>query len=568
VIATFEDGSTKDVSHLSRFATTDETVSKVSNTGTVIRTGRGEAAVIAEYTGLMATTGVRFLDPGPELPATPPAANVVDRFVFAKLHDLRVEQSPLCTDAEFVRRVSLDVTGRLPTPDRVRAFLADVRPDKRDRFIDELLSSTEYADWWGLKWADRLGVNQRFTGKIGAVKYHAWIRSLIADNVPEDELARRVLTATGGNYANPPAGFYRRLRDPATRAEEISQLFMGVRIGCAKCHNHPGENWTQDDFYHFAAFFARIAYRDGPFFVEIYNKEETVWVPRTGEAVQPRTGKTMPPRFPGGETPAIGPMQDRRVVFADWLTRPDNPFFAKAAANRIWFHHFGRGIVEPVDDIRATNPPANAPLLAALADELVKTGFDRKHLIRTILRSRTYQSGSAASRDNEWTGKYAAYYPVRRLGAEVLFDAIADAAGTVEKFPGQPPGLPASRLPDGEYQHPFLTAFGRPARALACECEREADTTLGQALHLSGGRTFDDLLRKPGGRIDKLLAVGKSNDDVTDELFLATLGRLPTTEERAVAVKRLPAVGSPQRKGAIEDLLHAMVNHPEFVFQH
>jgi hypothetical protein len=569
VTATFADGTTKSVTHLTRFATTDEAVAKVTLANQVIRTGRGEAAVTAEYMGLMAVAGVRFLDPGPAVNLTGrPAANFIDRLVADKLQDLRVEPSPLCSDAEFVRRAALDATGRLPTPERIRAFLADTRPDKRDRFIDGLLASVEYADWWGMKWADRLGVNQRFTGKKGAVKYFAWVRAEVAANVPEDVLARRVLTAAGGNYSNPPAGFYRRLRNPQTRAEEISQLFLGVRIGCAKCHNHPGERWTQDDYYHLAAFFARVGYRDGPFYVETYDKEETVLVPRTGEAVQPRSGKVMPSKFLGGAVPEIGPEQDRREVFAAWLTRPDNPFFAKAAANRIWFHLFGRGIVEPVDDIRATNPPANGPLLDTLAAELVKSGFDRKHLIRLILQSRTYQASSTTTPANEWAGKYGAYYTVRRLGAEELYDAIADAAGSIEKFPGQPAGTPASRLPDGEYQHPFLTAFGRPARAIACECEREADTTLGQALHLSGGRTFDSLERKPGGRIDRLLAAGTSNDDVVNELFLATLCRLPTSEERAVAEKRLPAVGAAGRKAAVEDLLHALLNHPEFVFQH
>ena len=568
VTAVFPDGPPRDVTHLVRFSVNDETAARVE-AGRVRKLKRGEVAVAAEYMGGMATAIVTFRDPAPDFRwPDPPASNFIDTHVFAKLKELRVEPSALCTDEEFVRRAHLDTIGRLQTPDRVRAFLADRSPDKRARLIDELLARPEFADWWGQKWADRLGVNQRFVGKIGAVKYHRWVREQMAANVPEDEFIRRVLTAGGGNYTNPPAGFYRRLRDPMLRAEEVSQLFLGVRIGCAKCHNHPGERWTQDDYYALAAFFNRLAYRDGPFFVQLYDKEETVYARRDGEVTHPRTGKTMAPKFLGGETPAIESTRDRRAVFADWLTAPDNPFFAKAAANRIWFHLFGRGIVDPVDDFRTSNPPSNPALLDALAAEFVRSGFDRKRLIRTVLSSRTYQLSSSPTATNADDDRYFSRYPVRRLGAEQLLDAIADATGVPGKFPGQPSGQPAAGLPDGEYKHPFLEAFGRPARAMACECERGGDTSLGQALHLVGGRTFDDQVRGADGRVARLVKSGASDVELADELFMATLSRQPTADEKAAVLKRFADGGSGRRQAVAEDVLHALLNHPEFLFQH
>ena len=566
VIARFGDGSNRDVTHLARFAVADEAIAEVS--GGMVRCRQpGEAAVTAEYMGRMAVALVLFRGPSPARTwADPPAVNFIDSHVFAKLRKLRVEPSPLSTDEEFVRRVYLDAIGRLPTPEAVRTFLTDRDPNKREQLIDSLVERPEFADWWGLKWADRLGVNQRFVGKIGAIKYGEWVRQQIAGNVPEDELARRVLTATGGNYSSPPAGFYRRLRDPGMRAEEVAQLFLGVRMQCAKCHNHPGERWTQDDYYGLAAFFARVSYRDGPFFLQLYDKEETVLANRTGEAVHPRTGATVPPILPGGTPASIPAGEDRRVAFARWLTASDNPFFARAAANRIWFHLFGRGIVEPVDDARITNPPSHPALLDSLANELKAHGFDRKHLIRTIMRSRTYQLSSKPMPTNAADERNYARYPVRRLAAEQLLDAVSDATGVPERFPSLPAGTPAARLPDGEYKHPFLEAFGRPARAMACECERDPDTALGQALHLIGGATVDTKVRHDAGRAARLAASALTPEAIADELFLATLSRRPTDVERAAVVKRLTV--SSDRRAAVEDVLHALVNHPEFLFQH
>lgn len=568
VVAAFPDGSKRDVTHLTRFTVSDELAARVGTDGTVNRSRPGEIVVTAEYMGLMTPAVILFRDPNPDFRwPDPPARNYIDEHVFAKLKVLQIEPAPLCTDAEFSRRAYLDAIGRLPTPDEVRAFLADKNPTKREKLIDALLERPEFADWWALKWSDRLGVNQRFVGKIGAVKYHQWVRGAMAANVPEDAFARTVLTASGANYSNPPAGFYRRLRSPELRAEEVAQLFMGARMQCAKCHNHPGENWTQDDYYGVAAFFARVQYRDGPFFVGIYDKEESVLAKRDGALPHPRTGLAVRPKFPGGAAVDVPPNVDPRAAFADWLTAPDNPYFVRAAANRIWFHLLGRGIVEPVDDFRGTNPPSVPALLDALAADLVKGGFDRKHLIRTVMNSRVYQSSGRKSATNGEDAKYFSRYVPRRLGAEALLDAVCDATGVPEPFKGFPAGTRAVQLPDGEFPYPFLRVFGRPPRASACECERDTDTTLHMALMLQGGDFLQTKLGAPTGRVATLAASKMTDREAVEEMFLVTLSRRPTAAEAEKVLGFLTKEGRSRRQ-RFEDVMHALLNHSEFLFQH
>ncbi|HYH68324.1 MAG TPA: DUF1553 domain-containing protein [Urbifossiella sp.] len=569
VVAAFPDGAKRDVTHLTRFTVTDELAARVGADGTVTRSRAGEVVVTAEYMGLVAPAVILFRDENPNFRWPDPAArNYVDEHVFAKLKTLRIEPSPLCTDEEFVRRAHLDAVGRLPTPGEVRAFLADGTPAKRERLIDALLDRPEFADWWALKWSDRLGVNQRFVGKIGAVKYHQWVRGAMAANVPEDVFARTVLTAAGGNYSNPPAGFFRRLRSPELRAEEVAQLFMGARIQCAKCHNHPGESWTQDDFYGVAAFFARVQYRDGPFFVQVYDKEETVLTKRDGSLAHPRTGLKVTPKAPGAPAVDVAPDADARAAFADWLTAPGNPYFARAAANRIWFYLLGRGVVDPVDDLRVTNPPGVPALLDALTADLVRNGFDRKHLIRTVMNSRVYQASGRPTPTNRDDWKYFSRYAPRRLGAEALLDAVCDATGVPESFKGFPAGTRAVQLPDGEFPHPFLRVFGRPPRASACECEREADTTLHTALMLQGGAFLQEKLTAPKGRVATLAASKLTDREVVEEMFLLTLARRPTADETGKVLAFLAAGDQRLRRQRFEDVMHALLNHPEFLFQH
>ncbi|HWB10489.1 MAG TPA: DUF1553 domain-containing protein [Pirellulales bacterium] len=567
VVARFADGSSRDVTHLAHYASSPEGKAEVSAGGLVRKLADGEVTVAASFGEQFATSRLAFLRPAEGFAwPDPQENNQIDRLVFDRLRRLRIAPSELCDDATFLRRAWLDLCGLLPPNDEVRRFLADDSPDKRARLVDELLERPQYADFWGMKWSDRLGCNQRFVGKTGAIKYHAWIRHQIEANVPEDEFARRLVTASGGNYGNPPAGFYRLPRTPEDRAEQVAQVFLGVRIGCARCHNHPGERWTQDDYYGLAAFFARLRYRDGPFFNHIYDKEETIVPLRSGELAHARTGLVMQPKPLGAPTEPIPLEADRREKLADWLVSPDNPFFARAAVNRIWGHLFGRGIVEPVDDFRSSNPPAHPELLDWLATDFASHGFDRKRLIRQIMRSRVYQLAATTNPSNAEDDRYFSHASVRLLGAEQLLDAIAQATGTAEKFGGFPSGLRAVQLPDGEYAHRFLSAFGRPARAIACACERDSESNLGQALELVGGEQMEVQIRSPNGRVAGLLARGANGASIVEELFLATVSRFPTDVERAELSARLD--GSSDRRAAAEDLMWALLNHQEFLFQH
>ncbi len=568
VRAVFADGQTIEVTHLVRWSLSDELAARVDPPGRLVRRQAGEVVATAEYMGVMAAATVLFRDPRPDYrwPELP-AHNFIDEQAYAKWRQLQLTPAGQCSDFTFVRRAFLDAVGRLPTPEEIRRFVADPRPDKRERLIDQLLELPEFADWWGMKWADRLGVNQRFVGKIGAVKYHQWIRAQMAANVPEDVFVREILTGAGGNYSSPPAGFYRRLRNAELRVEEITQLFLGVRLQCAKCHNHPGERWTQDDYYSLAALFQRVQYRDGPFFVQIYDKEETVVARRDGEVRHPRTGQVMPPRLLGEGGPVAVEDKDPRAVFAEWLTQPSNPYFARMAVNRVWFHLFGRGLVEPVDDFRSSNPPSLPGVLDALAEDFVRHGYDRKHLIRRIMTSRLYQLDNGTGDDDVRYRYFAAYRP-RRLGAEALLDAICDATGVPEKFPGFPLGTRAVQLPDGELAPPFLRTFGRPPRASACECEREDDVSFHMALMLQGGEFLQGKLSHPDGRLSRLLQQPLPDAAILEELFLCTLGRGPQEAERLRLLEHVRRHPPPQRRQAWEDVFHALLTHPEFLFQH
>jgi hypothetical protein len=567
VTAVFADGSRRDVTELARFSVNDPDGAAVGPDGCVTPRARGEVAVLVQYLGGAATSRLTFLRDVPGFTwQAPPETNFIDRHVFAKLRLLRIRPSELCRDDEFVRRVYLDVCGMLPAPDETRRFLADPDPDKRAKLIDRLLERPEYVDFWALKWIDRLGCNNRFVGQRGAYSYSEWIRDCVNEDMPFDEFVRAIVTASGPNYSNPPAGFYRRLRDPQSRVEAVAQLFLGVRIGCARCHNHPFERWTQDDYYGLAAFFSRVRYRDGPFFDHLYNKEETVWLDRQGEVVQPRTGQAVRPKPLDAPPPEIPEGRDRREVLAEWLTRPDNPFFARAAVNRVWYHLFGRGIVEPVDDFRDSNPPCNPELLDALAVDFVAHHYDVKHTLRTILNCSTYKLASATNPFNQDDDVYFSHCRVRQLSAEQLLDAISQATGVAERYSGVPPVTRAAQLPDGELFHPFLKAFGRPARAIECECERADDATLEQALLLSAGRVIQDKLHAEQGLAARLAASTAPPEALAEEMFLAALCRYPSAEEKRRVAATLTA--TPDRRQALEDVLWALLNHREFRFQH
>jgi len=561
VLLTLSDGSKRDVTPICYYDSSSPDIAEVDADAHVVFKNRGEAAVIAHYLSLVAIVRLTHLVevPGFQV-AQVPKDNVVDQSVFEKLNRIRIAPSEDCTDAEFLRRVYLDVVGVLPTPEETSAFLADKATDRRARVVDRLFERPEFYDFWSLKFADVLRSNGRLIQPKGAYVFHRWIRSALESEMPMDEFVRNLLAGDGSTFSNPPTNYYRISRDPESSVETTAQLFLGVRIQCAKCHNHPFEKWTQDDYYGFAAFFSQVGRKPGGL-----PEEEVVYSTGAGDVRQPRTGKVMPPKALGG--PVLDdPKTDRRARLASWLTSADNPFFAKSLVNRIWYHLMGRGIVEPVDDFRDSNPASNDALLNGLTKEFVAGGYNLKGLIRTILNSRAYQFSATTNKLNADDAIYFSHATTKLLPAEVLLDAISVVTGTTTPFAGLPNGARATQIPDGKMDNPFLKTFGRPARELACECERESDSNLSQALQLIGGATVNGKLHDDNGRIAKLAKSGKPPEAITGELYLVALGRAPNAAELEAAVKHLK--GAKDLRSATEDLGWVLINSKEFLFRH
>ena len=568
VLATFSDGTTRDATRLTVFTSSDPAVAEVSPNGLVEFKQGGEVAILCRYLEELQSVRLTYLEPreGFVWP-NPPEVNYVDTHVFAKLKQMTILPSDLCTDSEYVRRLYLDLCGTLPTPAESTAFLADAAPDKRAKLIDVLMDRPEFADFWALKWSDVLRSNRKTIQVKGVHAFQLWLRDHVAKNTPMDQVIRELLTANGNTFSSPPANYFRIAKDPTNLAETTAQLFFGVRMQCAKCHNHPFESITQDDYYSTAAWFARVKSKPtGPATTPPEAVAEIVYGGRDGEVTQPRSGKVMAPKFLKGAIPTIPAGTDRRVIFADWVTSVGNPYFAKSVVNRIWFHLTGKGVVDPVDDFRESNPSCNDALLDALAKDFAAKKFDVRQIVRTIVSSRTYQLSAQPNDTNKDDAKYFSHAVTKLLTAEQLLDALCDVTQVPEKFAGLPAGTRAIQLPDGEVNHPFLKTFGQPARELACECERESDSNLAQALQLINGPTINDKLRNPANRIAKLLGEKKSEKEVLDGLYLAALARQPSDAERAPALAHV-SKGADKRK-AWEDVLWAILNTREFLFRH
>jgi hypothetical protein len=562
VLAHFSDGSVRDVTELACFSSSDESVATVDNDGFVVGLDRGESAILVRYLEKMETASLVFLKDieGFKWNA-PPENSFVDHDIFEKLQQLQILPSDLCSDEEFVRRVYLDVIGELPSVIDAQKFLADTAPDKRAKLIDALLDRPEYADFWAMKWADLLRLRGNKVTPAGVYKFHRWLVAALRDNMPADQFARTLLTADGSTYSNPAANFYRTAADTNDCTETTSQLFLGIRIQCAKCHNHPFERWTQDNYYGIGAFFNRIQKKPG-----MTPEEQVVWIARSGEVTQPRTGKQMKPWLPlKGDAEVTGD-EDRRDSFANWLTAPDNPFFAKVEVNRMWGHLMGRGIVEPVDDFRDSNPPASAALLDHLAKDFVAHRFDRKHTLRTILNSRVYQLSSRKNDFNRTDTKYFSHATTRLLSAEQLLDAICRVTGIDEKFAGLPSGTRATQLPSPDTDNYFLKVFGQPARETACQCERSSDSNLSQALQMINGPLVHSKVRDEKNRLRSLVAAGMGDADLVSQLYLAALSRPPSEAEVGAATRHITASGDRMR--GLEDVCWALLNANEFLFQH
>lgn len=561
-LAHFSDGSIRDITDVAMYSSSDDAVAGVDVRGMIQAKDRGEAAILVRYLDKVETARMTFLrDVEGFAWNAPKENNFIDQHVFDKLEQMQILPSDLCSDDEFLRRVYLDVIGELPTAADTRAFLADPNPWKRSKAIDALLERPEYAQFWALKWGDLLRLGNKRVSASGVHKFHHWLVSAVEQNMPYDEFARELLTASGSTFDNPAANYYRTAADTNECTETTSQVFLGVRIQCAKCHNHPFERWTQDNYYGIGAFFHRIARKPGS-----TPEELVVFASREGEITQPRTGKQMPPWLPLQGEANLPAEEDRRQAFAEWLTQPDNPFFARVAVNRIWGHLMGRGIVEPVDDFRDSNPPANAPLLDALAADFAGHGFDWKHSLRTILNSRTYQLSSRKNAFNAQDVKYASHAATRLQTAEQLLDGICAVTGVAEKYAGLPAGIRATQLPSPDVDHPFLKTFGQPARETACQCERGTDSNLSQALQLINGPLVHAKLKDENNRFRTLAKAGRSDHDIVTDLYLSAFCRLPTGEELAVADRHLAA--NTDRMAALEDLCWAIINANEFLFQH
>jgi hypothetical protein len=562
VLAHFSDGSVRDITKLAVFTSSDEGVATVDGDGFVVGVDRGETAILVRYLEKMETASLVFLkDIDGFHWNDPPENNFVDHDIFAKLRQLQILPSDLCSDEEFVRRVYLDVIGELPSVGEAQAFLADQSADKRAKLINALLERPEYADFWALKWGDLLRLRGNKVTPSGVHKFHHWLVAALRENMPADRFAQTLLLADGSTFANPAANFFRTAADTNDCTETTSQLFLGIRIQCAKCHNHPFERWTQDNYYGIGAFFNRIQKKPG-----MTPEEQIVWIARSGEVTQPRTGKQMKPWLPLKGDAEVPADDDRREAFARWLTTPDNPFFAKVEVNRMWGHLMGRGIVEPVDDFRDSNPPASAALLDDLAKDFVAHGFDRKHTLRAILSSRTYQLSSRKNDFNRTDTKYFSHATTRLLSAEQLLDAICRVTSVDEKFAGLPAGTRATQLPSPDVDNYFLKVFGQPARETACQCERSSDSNLSQALQMINGPLVHSKVRDEKNRLRTLVTAGKADGDVVSELYLAALSRPPSEAELGAATKHITASGDRMR--GLEDVCWALLNANEFLFQH
>ena len=576
VTAHYADGSTRDVTRWARYGTNNPGVASVDENGVVLLEKQvGEAAVMAQYDGKVAAS--RFAVPRSTPPvamaAYPTPQNFIDRAVWQKLQRLRILPSDAAADGRFLRRVFVDTIGVLPTPDEARQFLAECDAERsrktgdrtpfetRAKWVDKLLDRPEYADLWALKWSDILRVNKEKLGAKGAHAFYSWIRESIAANVPFDQFVRTLVTASGSSEVNGAVNYFRVVDKPEAAASAMSQVLLGVRIECAQCHHHPFEKWSQEDFYGLTAYFARLQQKGisgGAFLASA----------PSGETVHPKTKQPVAPR-PLGEQPVAGEAEDRRTALADWLCSPRNPFLSKMLANRLWAHFMGRGLVEPVDDFRDTNPPSNPELLRGLSQYLVDQKFDVKKLIRTIVTSRAYQLDSVPNATNRTDEQnYSRAYP-RRMSAEVLMDSIASATGAPLQLPGLPRGTRAVQIWDSEWYLPwqsyFLAAFGRPARTSPCECERSQEPTIAQVLHLMNAPEIQAQLSSRTGRIRAQAAAGASRDRMIEEIFLAAYSRRPTAREKAAALKTMQAPGADFVDSA-EDILWALMNTVEFVF--
>lgn len=563
-IAHYSDGTTRDVTSLSVFQSNNDVSARVDDQGLITAEKRGEAFITARFDVFTKGTQVIVIpeDLQYEKPVLP-QNNYIDQLVYDKLHKLRIYPSDLCSDEVFLRRVYLDVIGAVPEVETISEFIADKTPNKRERAVDDLLSRKEFTEMWVMKFAELLQIRTDDNNGVSyksTLLYFNWIKDRIANNVPMDQIVRDLLTAKGGTFVSPATNYYQIERDNLKITENVAQVFMGMRIQCAQCHDHPFDQWTQDDYYSFASFFSQVGRKRAA-----DPRESVIYNRNSGEINHPVHKKPMPPKFLGGETPEIKKGTDRREVLADWLASPENPFFARNLANIVWSHFFGQGIIEPVDDVRISNPPSNPELLDQLASRFTEYQYDFRKLVRDVCTSRIYQLSTRTNPSNEDDLRNFARAQLRRMRAEVLLDVISQVTKTKNKFQGLPLGARALQIADGRFSNYFLTTFGRATRETVCSCEVVMEPNLSQALHLLNGDVTNKRITQ-GRIVQTMLKEGKDPEKVIDDLYLRCYSRKPRADEKANLLASLD--GEDSVESALNDVFWALLNSKEFIFNH
>jgi len=562
VRAKYSDGTDRDVTSLAFFSTSNDNSAKVGQDGIVTAAARGEAFVMARYD--THTVGRQFIVLPKDLEFTwsnPPANNYVDELMYQKWRRLRINPSELCDDQTYIRRVSLDICGMLPTSDQRDAFVADADPDKRAKLVDRLLERKEFVEVWVMKWAELLQIRSTISVSYkSALLYFNWLQQEIAGEVPIDQMVRKLLSAKGGTFSSPATNYYQMETDTLKVSENVAQVFMGMRIQCAQCHNHPFDRWTMDDYYSFASFFSQVGRKpaEDPREVVVFNSGG-------GDVRHLVDNRVMLPKFLGGAQPDIKPGQDRREIMANWLASPENPYFAKNLSNIVWSHFFGKGIISEVDDVRVSNPPVNEALLDELGKRFTQYNYDFKQLVRDICTSRTYQLSTQANESNVSDETNFSRRYLNRLRAEVMLDVISQVTDTGNKFQGLAFGARAVQIADGNTSNYFLTTFGRAKRETVCSCEVVMEPNLSQALHLLNGDTVNQKCRQ-GGLVKQMLADGKSVNDVINEIYKRALSRSATPVELEGLNQQIEQVENKEQ--ALEDVFWAVLNSREFIFNH
>ena len=561
VKARYSDGSERDVTQLAVFLSSNDASAKIAKDGVVTAGERGEAFVMARFSTFTVGSPMIVLPKDYQFQwQAQPENNYIDKLVDAKLQKLRITPSPTCTDEVFLRRAYLDIVGGLPSVEEHQRFMANQSPKKREELVDELLGRKEFVELWVLKWAELLQIRSSNQLSYKAtLLYYNWLQDRIARNVPVNEWVIELLGASGGTFKNPPTNYYQNETDILKVTENVAQVFMGMRIQCAQCHNHPFDRWTMDDYYGFAAFFSQIGRKgaDDPREVVVFNSGG-------GDVRHPVGGRVMTPKFLGGASPDTAG-KDRRQMMAQWLASPENPYFGTNLANIVWAHFLGKGIVDEVDDVRVSNPASNQELLDELGRKFTEYKYDFKKLVRDICTSRTYQRATATNTSNELDTRNFSHAAIRRIRAETFLDCITQVTTTQNKFPGLPTGARAVQIADGTVSNYFLTTFGRATRETVCACEVRLEPTLSQSLHLLNGDTTGNRI-KQGDLVGKMLAAKKTPEQILEEMYIRCMSRKPTAEETGRIMTLVNA--ETDKKKALEDAFWAVLNSREFMFNH